>query len=98
MMKAGIFFTGSGPVLILTSYDSLNEPRLVEKLQSKGIGKYIAFDVPVDVVRQKYGNQYNVVMNDLKQEDDLRVLDFDGRRIFLNFSFREMGPPTFHEE
>ncbi len=26
-MKAGIFFTGTGPILILTSYDSLNDPK-----------------------------------------------------------------------
>lgn len=97
-MKAGIFFTGSGPVLILTSYDQLNAPSLVRKLEAKGISKYIAFDVSTDVVKQRYGSQYEVVMNDLKQEDDLRVMDFDGRRIFLNFSFREMGPPTFHED
>ena len=38
-MKAGIFFTGTGPILILTSYKSLNDPKLVEKLQLKGIKK-----------------------------------------------------------
>jgi hypothetical protein len=25
-MKAGIFFTGTGPILILTTYESLNNP------------------------------------------------------------------------
>jgi len=30
-MKAGIFFTGTGPILILTSYESLDDPNLVEK-------------------------------------------------------------------
>jgi hypothetical protein len=97
MMKAGIFFTGSGAVLILTSYDSLSDPNLVEKLQAKGIDKYIAFEVPMNMVQQRYGQQYKVVMNDLKQEDDLRVLDFDGRRVFQRFRFEEMGQPTYHE-
>ncbi|OAD20650.1 cytoplasmic protein, partial [Candidatus Thiomargarita nelsonii] len=40
-MKAGIFFTGSGPILVLTSYDSLTDPHLVKKLTTKGIKKFI---------------------------------------------------------
>ncbi len=96
-MKAGIFITGSGPVLILTSYDSLTKGPLVQKLSAKGIEKYIAFEVPVEKVRQRYGKHYEMVMNDLKQEDDLRVMDFDGRRVFAHFSFKELGDPTFHE-
>jgi hypothetical protein len=74
-MKAGIFFTGSGPILILTSYDSLSEPSLVDKFRAKGIKKFIAYEVPVESVKQKYGTHYDVVMGDLKQEDDLRVMD-----------------------
>jgi hypothetical protein len=96
-MKAGIFFTRSGAVLILTSYDSLSDAQLVEKLQAKGIDKYIAFEVPMNMVQHRYGQQYKVVMDDLKQEDDLRVLDFDGRRVFQRFGFDEMGQPTYHE-
>lgn len=96
-MKAGVFVTGSGPILILTSHDSLDDPQLGRKLAAKGIEKYIAFEVSTDAVRDRYGRHYEVVMNDLKQEDDLRVMDFDGRRIFAKFSFKEMGQPTFHE-
>ena len=96
-MKAGIFVTGSGPILILTSYDSLATSPLVKKLSAKGIEKYIAFEIPVERVQKAYGKQYQLVMNDLKQEDDLRVMDFDGRRIFSLFSFADMGKPEFHE-
>ena len=96
-MKAGIFFTGSGPILLLTSYDSLSEPSFVEKLKAKGIKKFIAYEVPVEVVQQKYGNHYNVVMSDLKQQDDLRVMDYDGHHVFYSFSVRELGEPIYHE-
>jgi len=96
-MKAGIYFTGSGPILILTSYDSLMEPPLVEKLRAKGIRKFIAYDVPMEVVRGKYGGHYNSVMNDLKQEDDLRVMDFDGQHVFHAFRFEELGKPVYYE-
>lgn len=96
-MKAGIFFTGSGPVLILTSFESLSETRLIEKLRAKGIKKFIAYEVSIEAVREKYGNHYDVVMSDLKQEDDLRVMDYDGHHVFHNFSLRELGHPVYHE-
>ena len=96
-MKAGIFFTGTGPILILTSYDALNDPKLVEKLALKGIKKYIAYEVEEDLVKQRYGNHYNVILGDLKQTDDLRVLDYDGHHVFYNFSLNEIGQPIYYE-
>ena len=96
-MKAGIFFTGTGPILILTSYNNLADPNLVEKLATKGIKKYIAYEVPEDKVKEKYGKQYNVILGDLNQTDDLRVLDYDGHHVFYNFSLNEIGKPVYHE-
>ena len=96
-MKAGIFFTGTGPILILTSYGSLDDPNLVEKLALKGIKKYIAFEIQEDLVKEKYGKHFNVILSDLKQADDLRVLDYDGHHVFYNFSLDEIGKPIFHE-
>jgi hypothetical protein len=40
-MKAGIIFTGSGPILILTSYDSFTNKDIVDKLKAKGIKKWV---------------------------------------------------------
>lgn len=96
-MNAGIFFTGSGPILLLTSYASLDNPNLVDKLKTKGIKKFIAYSVPEDAVKAKYGNHYNVIMGDLKQEDDLRILDYDGHHTFNNFSLKELGDPVYHD-
>ncbi|MFN3534177.1 MAG: hypothetical protein ACK4WB_02175 [Desulfatiglandales bacterium] len=96
-MKAGIIFTGTGPILILTSYESLNDPGLKGKLANKGITKYIACELPLDLVKSRYGNHYNVVMGDLRQSDDLRVLDYNGYNVFHLFSFKEMGKPIYHE-
>jgi len=48
------------------------------------------------MVKQRYGNHYNVVMGDLKQKDGLRVLDYDGHHVFYNFSLNELSaPPSF---
>ena len=96
-MKAGLIFTGTGPILILTTYESFKDPKLVAKLDAKGIRKFIACDLPLDKVKVKYGNHYKVVMGDLSQTDDLRVLDYNGYNVFHNFSFSEMGKPIYHE-
>lgn len=95
-MKAGVIFTGTGPILILTTFDSLKEPRLAEKLVARGIRKFIAYEVPVEKVKQKYGTHYSVILGDLSQTDDLRILDIDGHHVFYNFSFEEMGEPYYY--
>jgi len=96
-MKAGIFFTSTGPILLLTSYDSLINPRLVNKLSTKGIKKYIAYEVDEETLKEKYGNHYDVIMGDLHQTDDLRVLDYDGHHVFSCFSLKELGKPIYHD-
>jgi hypothetical protein len=96
-MKAGIFFTGSGPLLILTSYDSLTNPSLVNKLHGKGIRKFVAFELPEEIVREQYGIHYDLILSDLKQEDDLRVLDYDGHHIFNHFSLKLLKNPIYYE-
>ena len=96
-MKAGIIFTGTGPILILTTYESFDDPKLVAKPDAKGIRKFIASEVPIEKSKAKYGNHFSVVMGDLNQTDDLRVLDYNGYNVFHNFSFSEMGKPLYHE-
>lgn len=96
-MKAGIIFTGTGPILILTTFDSFQDPKLVEKLGVKGIKKFIASEVPLENAKSKYGNHYTVIMGDLNQTDDLRVLDYNGYNVFHNFSFSELGKPIYYE-
>ncbi len=96
-MKAGVFFTGSGPILLLTSYEKLDDVRLVEKLLTKGIRKFIAYEVDEERVKQQYGQHYNVILGDLRQSDDLRILDYDGHHIFNTFSLNELGRSYIHD-
>ena len=96
-MKAGIIFTGTGPILVLTTYDSFLEPKFIAKLDLKGIKKFLAYEVPLDLVKTKYGQQFDAIMKDVKQTDDLRVLDFDGHKVFYSFSFADLGDPLQHE-
>ncbi len=96
-MKAAMLFTSTGPLVILTSYPSFEDLALVEKLKGKGIEKFIAYNLPVEKVRERYGGHFAVVMEDLRQSDDLRVIDFNGDRIFGLFRFEELGERTVHE-
>jgi hypothetical protein len=96
-MKVAMLFTGSGPLVILTSHDSLASPALLDKLAAKGIDKFIAYEIPLEMARQRYGGHYDVVAGDLHESDDLRVLDYNGERAFRLFRFDELQPPVLHE-
>ena len=96
-MKAYFLFTASGPLVILTSYDAIDSPELLKRLASKGITKFIAHKIPVQLARARYAAHFDVVCQDLRQSDDLRVLDYSGERAFSNFSFEELGPPNYYE-
>jgi len=96
-MKAYFLFTASGPLVILTSYDSIENPELLHRLHAKGIDKFIAHEVSVESAREKYGMHFDVVRQNIHETDDLRVLDYSGERAFKNFSFNELGSPIYHE-
>ena len=97
-MKSILLYTGGGPLVILTSHDSVTDSVLLEKLAAKGIEKFVAYDLPVDTVKQRYAGHYEMVQNDLNETDDLRVLDYNGERAFRLFRFDELGEPIFHEK
>ncbi len=96
-MKAGIIFSGSSPLFILTSYHSFTDEKFVEKLRTKGVMKFIAFEVPVEMAKEKYGLHFDIITGDLKQSDDLRVLDYNGHNIMGLFSFKDLASPAYYE-
>lgn len=94
-MKAALIFTGSGPILVLTTFESLADENLADKLTARGINKFIAYEVPVEQVKKQYGTRFAVIMGDLSQQNDLRVMDIDGHHVLNNFSFEQLGKPVF---
>lgn len=96
-MNVFILFAGSGPLVILTSHDSIEEQVLLEKLAAKGIDKFLAYGIPLSLAKQRYGLHFDVVAHGLSETDDLRVLDFDGTRALRLFDFAEMTGPIIHE-
>jgi len=83
--------------LILTSFDSPEHPALMEKLEARGITKHIAYEVSADKVKKLYGWLFSIILGDLSQTDDLRVMDIDGHHVFNSFSFDEPGPPIYYQ-
>jgi hypothetical protein len=84
-------------MVILTSHDSVQAPPLLEMLAAKGIEKFIAYELPLDLVKERYGGHFSLVAHDLKEPDALRVLDFNGTRAFRLFSLSEMSNQVMHE-
>ncbi len=96
-MHVYMLITGSGPLMILTSHESIEDPVVLEKLGAKGIDKFLSYSVPYDLAAERYGGHFDVVANDLHETDDLRVLDYNGERAFRLFRFDELGPMVVHE-
>jgi hypothetical protein len=96
-MHVFFLFTGSGPLVILSSYASVEDPSLLRKLASKGIEKFLAYEIPLSLAKERYAKHFEMVCRDLSQTDDLRVLDYNGQRALHLFTFGEMGTPVTHE-
>ncbi len=100
-MRAVILFPGTNPILAITNCTSLSDPKFINQAKSRGIKKFIAYEVPIELVKERYGEHFNVVITDPKQTDDFRTMDIDVHRIFRNFfhnlKFKELGPPLKYE-
>jgi len=92
-IRSYLIFTGTGPILVLSTYPEIRDPRLVQKLRHKGISKFIAYEVSLEAVSQRYDQTYPSVAHDLDEVEDIRVLDFNGHHIMANFSLDELGDP-----
>jgi len=89
--RAYLIFTGTGPILVLSTYPSLADERLRAKLRYKGIQKFIAYEVAMEAVKLRYAHSLANVAADLEDSEDIRVLDFNGHQIMANFSLAELG-------
>ncbi len=94
-MKAALIFAGSGPILVLTTFESFDSPGFIERLAARGMSKFIAHEVEIELVKKRYGTRFSTILGDLSQTDDLRIMDIDGHHVFNSFSFEEIGPPVY---
>lgn len=91
--RSYLIFTGTGPILVLSTYPKLTDERLVRKLRYKGINKFIAYEIDCEAVKSRYSRSYESIVADLESVEDIRVLDFNGHQIMANFSLDELGEP-----
>lgn len=96
-MKTAVLFTGTGPILIVTTFDSISNPKFIDQIKSRGIDKFIGYEVPIDVTKQKYGGHYNLVVADLRPKDDIRVMDINGHRVLHSYKFKDLTEPFMYE-
>jgi hypothetical protein len=96
-MKAYMLLTGSGPILILSAHDSPEDEVFLGKLRAKGVDKFIAYELPWEEVQSHYGQHFQTVLHDLHETNDLRVLDFNGPRVFHLFRLDTLGTPFIYE-
>lgn len=92
-VRSYLMFTGSGPILAISTYPKLTDERLLQKLRFKGISKFLAYQVDMDIVEEQYGQALRDISADLDGVEDLRVLDFNGHQIMANFSLDSLGDP-----
>lgn len=96
-MKGILVFAASGPVLLLSSYDTIDDPQLMGHLQAKGMEKFLAWEVPIARCHELYGYTYRDDAADLETHKGIHVLDNDGHRIFLNFALSELRGGIVYE-
>ena len=96
-MKAYFLFTGTGPIVVLTSSASIRDQALQARLADKGVERFVAWELPLELVRERYGGHFQAVMQDPQQIDDLRVVDYDGRRGIKLFHLSDLHELYIHE-
>ncbi len=89
-MRAFIIIYGGGTILILSTYKSFYHAEVTAGMKANGINKFIAYEVDVELCRERYGDHFDFITKYLGAKDDFRVLDYNGQHIFELFSFEEM--------
>jgi hypothetical protein len=48
-------------------------------------------------VREKYRTRFDAILNDVRQTDDLEVLDYNGHHVLYDVPCSAIGEPYRHE-
>lgn len=96
-MKAYFLWTVTGPQVVLSSCDLVTHPECLKNLANVGVTKFVAYELSLDLVKEKYGEHYSAVVTDPNGTDELRILDTDGVIVLNNFSFKDLGEPIYYE-
>jgi hypothetical protein len=90
-MTAFLLFTESEPRIVMASRTMVREGRLPGELRDRGIGKFIAHELPVEGLRARYGIAFEVIEDDVRRGKELRFLDSNGGHVFDTVTFADLG-------
>jgi hypothetical protein len=96
-MHALLIFSTSTPILILSTFEESDSEGMSRKLSNMGIDKFVCFEVPLDRAQEIYGTRYNQITDAIDDNDDIRVLDYNGFTAFKNFDIDEIEMIFKHE-
>lgn len=90
-MQSLLIFSTSTPILILSTFSDPEDPGLSKKLSNMGIDKFICFEVPRHRTEEIYGTRFKQISDAIYDEDDIRVLDYNGFTAFKNFDIDDIN-------
>jgi hypothetical protein len=90
-MTAFLVFTETEPLLVMASRSAVTNGRLAGGLARKGIDRFIAHEVPLENLRSKYGIPFEIIEADIRDGQDIRVLDSKGSHVFSKIRFSDLG-------
>ena len=85
-----LILTEAGPILIMTIHAEAAHPEVRAAMRRRGYSKFIAYPVPADRVHSAYGVPFEVIAANLDETRPVRVLDFDGVRVFHNVPLSQL--------
>jgi len=95
--KVYLMITANGILIVLTSYHFIKSPAVLNKITGRGIDKFIAYELPLNFIKELYGESYYLTLEDLHQSDEFRVLDESGERVFKTFQLKYLGTPIYYD-
>jgi hypothetical protein len=96
-LQTYLALTDGGALLVVAISNGDTETHLREGLRRRGHRKFIAWPVPADEVCRAYGVVFQVIAAGLSPEQPLRVVDFEGARVFDNLSLAGLDAPLLVE-
>jgi hypothetical protein len=92
-----LLFGARGPVLAMTKDDLASDRDLLDRLAAKTTDKFIAFEVKLESIKIQYREHFAHLLDDPKQQSDVRILDDDGDEIFTNINFNDLSNPLYYD-
>jgi hypothetical protein len=91
-----LLFGARGPILAMTKNDFDSDRDLLDRLAAKTTDKFIAFELNLESIKVQYREHFSHLLDDPKQQSDVRILDDDGDEIFTNINLNDLSNPLVY--